>query len=66
MTTFKKWLVNASVINGSNPLVQFWDKVGTGSELLQRVLPHENPACCIWASFTIKNPAFQSHMFGSN
>jgi hypothetical protein len=54
------------VSNGSNPLEQFRVRVGTGTEPLQRVLPHENLDRCHWAGFTTKNPAFQVHIFGSN
>jgi len=55
-----------SASNGSNPLERFQVRVGTGPELLQRALPHENPDLCNWAGFTTKNPAFQHHNFGSN
>jgi hypothetical protein len=55
-----------SVSNGSNPLERFRVRVGTGTEPLQRFLPHENPDHCNWAGFTTKNPAFQPHNFGSN
>jgi len=55
-----------SVSNGSNLLVQFRVRVGTGTEPLQRVLPHEIPDRCNWAGFTTKNRAFQTHNFGSN
>jgi len=55
-----------SVSNGSNPLERFRVRVGTGPELLQWVLPHENPDRCNWAGFTSKNPEFQRHIFSSN
>jgi len=56
----------SSVSNGCNPLERFRVRVGTGRELLQWFLPHENPYRCNWAGFTTKNPAFQPHNFGSN
>jgi len=56
----------ASVRNGSNPLEQFRVRVGTGTELLQRVLPHKNSDCCIWLGFTTNNPAYEPHNFSSN
>ena len=55
-----------SVSNGSNPLVRFPVRVGTGTEPLQWVLLHENPDCCNWAGFTTKNLAFQLNNLGSN
>jgi len=56
----------ASVSNGSNPLERFRVRVGTGTELFQRFLPHENPDCFNWAGFTTKNTAFQPNNFGFN
>jgi hypothetical protein len=58
--------VIASVNNGSHPRERFRLRVGTGIELLQRFLPHENPDSCNWAGFTTKNPAFEPLNFGSN
>jgi hypothetical protein len=55
-----------SVSNGSNPLARFRVRVGTGTEPLQRFLPHENPDLSNWAGFTTKNLAFYVHNFGSN
>ena len=55
-----------SVSNGSKSPGRFRVRFRPGTELLQRVLPHENPDRCNWASFTTKNPAFQHHKFGSN
>jgi len=59
-------VANDSVGNGSNPLVGFRVKVGTRTEPLQQVLPHEIPDCCNWACFPTKHQAFQLHNFGSN
>jgi len=53
--------VSCSVSNGSNPLEPFRVRVGTGTEPLQWVLPHNNLDRCNWAGFTTKNPAFQPH-----
>jgi len=52
--------------NGSIPLERCGVRVGTGTELLQRVLPHDNPHRCNWAGFTTNNPVFQHHNFVSN
>jgi hypothetical protein len=42
----------SSVSNGSNQLERFWVRVGTGTELFQRFLPHQIPEHCNWASFS--------------
>ena len=55
-----------SVSNGSNQLVWFLVRVGTGTEPLQQVLPHNNQKCCNWAGFTTQNPAFQPYNVASN
>jgi len=54
-----------SISNSSNLLERFRVGVGTGTELLQRFLPHKNPDRCNWAGCTTNNPAFQPHNFGS-
>ena len=67
VTETKLSLCEATTVGkGSNPLVWFRVRVGTGTKPLQRFLPQENPDRCNWASFTTKNPAFQPHNFVSN
>jgi hypothetical protein len=65
-TGFPEYIPPTSVSNGFNVLERFRVTVGTGTELLQRVLPHENPDRCNWAGFTAKHPALQPYNFGSN
>jgi len=58
--------LSGSVSNGSHTLEQFSVRVGTGTEPLKQVLPHESPDLCNWVGFTTNNPAFQPHNFLSN
>jgi len=57
---------STSVSNGSKSPGQFRVRFRSGTEPLQRVLPHENPDRCHWAGFTTKKPALQVHNFRSN
>jgi hypothetical protein len=55
-----------SVSNGSNQQEQFQVRVGTGTDPLHWVLPHEHLDHCNLAGFATKNQAFQPHNFDSN
>jgi len=66
LVTMVMVMMGLSVSNGSNLLERFQDRVGTGTKLLQRFLPHKNRDRSNWVGFTTKNLAFQVHHFGPN
>ena len=63
---FRHTDMRPSVSNASKFPVRFRFRFQPGTGPLQRVLPHQNPIRCNWASFTTKNPPFQPHNFGPN
>jgi hypothetical protein len=60
------YYVFTTISNRSIPLERICIKVGTGTDLLQRFLPHENPDHCHCAGYTTKNPELPIRNCSSN